>query len=117
MRRRILVVEDEMLIALHIEDMITQMGFEVVGPAMRLGPALEMARSESLDGAVLDVNLANEKSFPVADALRERGIPFLFATGYGSKGLDDAYRDVGTIQKPFQFQDLERAIHLALGDG
>ena len=106
-----------MLIALHIEDMVTELGFEVVGPAMRLAPALVMARSEKLDCAILDINLASERSFPVADALRDRGIPFIFATGYGSKGLDDAYRDVGTIQKPFRFQDLERAIHQALGDG
>jgi CheY-like chemotaxis protein len=117
MALRILVVEDEMLIALHIEDMVTELGFQVVGPAMRLAPALAMARSESLDCAVLDVNLANEKSFPVADALRERGIPFIFATGYGSKGLDDAYRGAATIQKPFRPQDLERAIHRALGAG
>jgi DNA-binding response OmpR family regulator len=116
MTRRILVVEDEMLIALHIEDMVTQLGFDVVGPAMRLAPALAMARTESFDCAILDVNLANEKSFPIADALRDRGIPFIFATGYGSKGLDDAYRGVGTIQKPFRSQDLERAIHQALGE-
>lgn len=105
-----------MLIALHIEDMITQLGFEVVGPAMRMAAALSLARSEDIDGAILDINLANEKSFPVADALRERNIPFLFATGYGSKGLDDAYRGVATIQKPFRSQDLERAIHQVLGD-
>lgn len=106
-----------MLIALHIEDMVTELGFEVVGPAMRLAPALAMARSGIFDCAILDVNLANEKSFPIADELRERGIPFIFATGYGSKGLDDAYRDVRTIQKPFRPQDLERAIHQALGGG
>ena len=106
-----------MLIALHIEDMITELGFEVVGPAMRLAAALALARSESFDCAILDVNLANEKSFPIADALRERGIPFIFATGYGSKGLDDAYRGAATLQKPFRPQDLNRAIHQALGKG
>ena len=106
-----------MLIALHIEDMLTELGFEVVGPAMRLAAALALARSESFDCAILDVNLASEKSFPIADALRERGIPFIFATGYGSKGLDDAYRGVGTIQKPFRSPDLERAIRRALDGG
>ncbi len=117
MRRRILVVEDEMLIALHIEDMVRELGFEVVGPAMRLAPALALARSESLDCAILDVNLAGSKSFPVADVLRARAVPFIFATGYGSKGLDDAYRGAATLQKPFRPQDLHRALHQALGGG
>lgn len=113
---RILLVEDEMLIALYIEDMLADLGFEVVGPAMRLEPALLMAREAVFDLAIVDINLANEKSFPIADALRERGIPFIFATGYGTNGLDDAYRGTRTLQKPFESEDLARAIRQVLSE-
>ncbi|QND66650.1 response regulator [Mesorhizobium loti] len=89
-RLRVLVVEDEALVAMLIEDMLLELGYEVLGPAMRLGPALEMARDEIFDLAVLDVNLANEQSFPVAQLLQERGIPFVFATGYGLRGAGRA---------------------------
>ena len=73
-----------------------------------------MAREESFDVALLDVNLASEQSFPVAHVLRERGIPFIFATGYGSKGLDERFRDEITLQKPFEMRQLEQAIFSAL---
>ena len=106
-----------MLIALLLEEMVTALGFEVVGPAMRLDAALSMARSESFDCAILDVNLASEKSFPVAEVLRQRGLPFIFATGYGSQGLDEAYRDIRTLQKPFQAEELGKAIRQAIGAG
>ena len=109
---KVLLVEDEMLIAMHIEDMLAELGFEVVGPAMRLRKALEIAREESFDFAVLDVNLANERSFPVADVLRERGIPFIFATGYGSAGLADDYKGTITLQKPLEPGQLRDAIAL-----
>ena len=85
-----------------IEDMLVEMGFEILGPAMRLEPALEMAREESFDLAVLDVNLANEQSFPVAQVLNERGIPYVFATGYGLTGLNGRFQEVTTLQKPFE---------------
>lgn len=111
---RVLVVEDEMLVAMMIEDMLIELGFEIVGPATRLQRALHLAHEESFDFAVLDVNLANERSFPVAMVLRERGIPFVFATGYGSPGLTDGFRDTVTLQKPFQKQQLSRAISTAL---
>lgn len=107
---KVLLVEDEMLIAMHIEDMLTELGFEVVGPAMRLQKALEMAREESIDLAVLDVNLAGERSFPVADVLHERSIPFIFATGYGSAGLTDRYKNTITLQKPIEPRHLRHAI-------
>lgn len=111
-----LVVEDEVLVAMLIEDMLTDLGFEVVGPAMRLQRALAMAEDEGLDFAVLDVNLANEQSFPVAHRLRERGIPFVFATGYGSMGVREHFQDVFTLQKPFQQHELQHAISIALAD-
>lgn len=112
--RRVLIVEDEMLVAMLLEDMLVEMGFEVVGPALRLQRALEIAREESFDFAILDVNLATERSYPVADVLRERGIPFIFATGYGSPGLDGSYRDAVTLQKPFEPHQLVHAIASAI---
>jgi CheY-like chemotaxis protein len=108
---RVLVVEDEMLVAMMISDMLTDLGHEPVGPAMRLEQALELARKERIDAAVLDINLGGgKKSFAVADVLRERRVPFIFATGYGSKGGGEAYRDVETLKKPFETTALGRAL-------
>ena len=107
---RILIVEDEMLVAMNIEDMLLDLGHEVAGLASRLEPALSLAREAAFDVAMLDVNLAGEASFPVADALRERGIPFLFATGYGIQGIAEDYRDAPVLQKPFRALDLEQAL-------
>ena len=107
---RVLIVEDEMLVAMNIEDMLLDLGHEVAGLAGRLAPALALAGEAELDLAMLDVNLAGEQSFPVADILIGRGIPFLFATGYGIKGIPDAYRDRPVLQKPFRAQDLGEAL-------
>jgi CheY-like chemotaxis protein len=109
-RLRILVVEDEMLVAMNIEDMLLELGHEVAGLASRLGPALALARESRFDAAMLDVNLAGEPSFPVADLLIERGIPFLFATGYGRQGIEERYRGFPMLQKPFRAEELGRAL-------
>ncbi|WP_292147081.1 response regulator [Mesorhizobium sp.] len=109
-----LVVEDEALVAMLVEDMLGELGHEVVGPAMRLAPALKMAREEIFDFAILDVNLANEQSFPVAQLLQEKGTPFVFATGYGLRGLDERFRGIMTLQKPFLLQELADAISVLL---
>lgn len=98
---RILIVEDEMLVAMLIEDTLSDLGHEVVGPAMRLETALAAADSDDFDFAILDINLAGKQSFPVADRLTERGIPFAFASGYGAAGLIDPYREKPVLQKPF----------------
>ncbi|HEY6916844.1 MAG TPA: response regulator [Allosphingosinicella sp.] len=107
---RILVVEDEMLVAMNIEDMLLDLGHEIAGVASRLDPALTLAREADIDLAMLDVNLAGDLSFPVADILETRGIPYLFATGYGRKGVKDEYGGVPVLQKPFRARDLEEAI-------
>jgi CheY-like chemotaxis protein len=107
---RILIVEDEMLVAMNIEDMLEELGHEVVGIAGRLGTALALARDEAFDVAMLDVNLAGDRSFPVADLLIARGIPFLFATGYGLDGIDEKYRDRPVLQKPFRAAELAAAV-------
>src|ERR1700709_523125 len=82
--RRILIIEDEVLVAMYLEELLTEMGHQVAGPAARINDALELAREAAFDFAVLDVNLAGVPSFPVADVLRQRGIPFVFVTGYGA---------------------------------
>ena len=114
-RLRILVVEDEMLVAMNIEDMLLAMGHEVAGLASRLAPALQLAREGEFDLAMLDVNLAGEASFPVAAVLVEQEIPFLFATGYGVKGVAEEYRARPVLQKPFRASDLQAALRLSIG--
>ncbi len=109
-RLRVLIVEDEMLVAMNIEDMLLDLGHEVAGLASRLEPALSLAREGQFDLAMLDVNLAGETSFPVAAILAGRGIPFLFATGYGVKGIAEDYRAYPVLQKPFRARDLELAL-------
>ena len=109
MRLRILIVEDEMTIALLLEDMVSDLGHEPAGLAMRLPQAMQMAETEELDLAILDVNLDGRMSFPVAQVLERRGVPFLFATGYGSAGLEPPYRDRVVIRKPFSLEDLGKA--------
>lgn len=108
--QRVLVVEDEMMIAMLIEDMLVDMACEVVGPGFSLNQAVALARKEAFDLAVLDVNLGGSESYPVADILRERGIPFIFATGYGQKGLTEAYQNVTTLKKPFTSDELASAL-------
>lgn len=111
---RILVVEDEMLVAMLMEDMLTDLGYEVVGTASRVNKAVEMAERETFDVAILDLNLNGQEAYPVADALILRGIPFAFATGYGETGLREPYRNRPILQKPFQQQHLKRVIAEAL---
>src|SRR5690242_12307025 len=81
---RLLVVEDEMLIAMTIEDVLSDLGCTVVGPASSVAKAMDLLGKEEIDGAILDLNLKGEQAIPVAQALQDRGTPFFFLTGYGS---------------------------------
>lgn len=108
--KRVLIVEDEVLLAMDLEDLLTALGHEVVGQATRIDKAMELARESDIDFAVLDINVAGTKSFPVADILRERGIPFAFVSGYGTEGLMGGYRDFPALQKPYAQEDLERTL-------
>jgi len=110
---RVLVVEDELLVAMLIEDYLRDLGYEVVGPAMRLDRGLELARTEQIDFAMLDINLADRLSFPIADVLAERGIPFIFSTGGGRGRLVPRHEHSVTLHKPFDLSDMERALGAA----
>jgi DNA-binding response OmpR family regulator len=104
---RILVVEDEMLVAMLVEEMLGMLGCEVVGPAATLDEAVAAVRANRLDGALLDANLHGRDSSPVAEALRECGVPFLLVTGYGRGDLGRAALNAAPrVKKPFRFQQL-----------
>ena len=109
-RRRVLIVEDEMMIAMMIEDMLFDLGYQVAGMAAKPGQALEMICSGSPDAAILDVNLDGHNSYEIAAALDERGVPFLFSTGYGARGVAERFRSRPILQKPFRQEDLEKAL-------
>ena len=107
---RILVVEDEAMIAMQLEDFLTALGHSVEAIATRMDRAVLLATDIDIDFAILDVNVAGTQSFPVADILRHRGISFMFATGYGTAGLVAGYRDEVTLRKPYGPQELELAM-------
>ena len=110
--KQILVIEDEAIVASMIEDMLSEFGAIVVGPAGTLAKALELAKTEPIDAAVLDVNIRSERIDLVAEALRGRGVPFVLATGYGAAaGIGDAL----VVEKPFTRDRLESALVRALG--
>ncbi len=109
-RKRALIVEDEAVVAIMIEEMLQDLGCEVVGMAGRLPQAVAKARELDLDFGVLDVNLGGDMTYDVADALMERSIPFIFATGYGSAAIPSKYAAMPVIQKPFAPVALEVAL-------
>jgi CheY-like chemotaxis protein len=104
--RRILVIEDEALIAGQIQSLLVGQGCLVAGPVRGLDNALALARSEPLDAAVLDVNLSGSQSEAVADALRQRAIPFVVLTGYADSGLSAAFYGAPVVAKPFDEEEL-----------
>jgi len=110
---RVLLVEDESLVAALVEDLLLDAGCDVV-LAMRLDEAMAVANEGEVELGILDVNLGEERSYPVADALRARGTPFIFATGYGRNGLNGAYSDVPVLQKPYRAAELLRCAADAL---
>jgi CheY-like chemotaxis protein len=114
-RPRVLVVEDEYLVALLVEDMLQTLGFQVVEIAPNIGAATTAAEAGDFDVAILDVNLNGAMSNPVAEILTRRKIPFIFATGYGKSGPHEHYVDAPSLQKPFEEADLGRALSAALG--
>ena len=112
--KRVLVVEDEMMIRMLLEGMLTDLGHTVAAEAGGIEEAVALAKKGAFDVAVLDVNLNGHQVTPVAEILLERGVPFIFASGYGQRGVPEAYRAIPTLQKPFQTDALAQAIETAV---
>ncbi|MFV3073477.1 response regulator [Niveispirillum fermenti] len=106
--QRILVVEDEFLIAIHVADIMADLGFIVAGPVGSVGQALTLADQDRIDGAVLDVNLSGQLVFPLAAALAERDIPFILTSGYDAGGLPPEWRSRPHLRKPVEERELAR---------
>ncbi len=109
---RVLLVEDEAMVAMMVEDMLTDLGCVVVDVAGTVSRGLALAGDEAveLDGAILDVNLGGEKVYPIAEALATRGVPFIFSTGYSLAGIASAYAHVPILPKPYEQEDLEEQL-------
>jgi two-component SAPR family response regulator len=110
---RVLVVEDESMVALHLENMLEEMGCRVVASVPRLVKALRVAGSMDFDLAVLDINLAGEVVYPLAMRLAHRGVPFVFSTGYSTSSLPPELSDRPVLRKPFTLASLKKAVALA----
>ena len=112
--RRLLVVEDEYILAMDLAHSLEDQGAEVIGPAGAVAPALALlASSEKLDAAVLDINLGGTLVYPVVDALRERGVPCVFVTGYSRWVGPEAYANIPRLEKPVELRALARALSAA----
>jgi CheY-like chemotaxis protein len=113
--RRILVVEDEMIASWRWEKMLVELGCKVVGPAARVNEALAMIETEAIDAVLLDINLNGEKSYPVADVLAARDVPFFFSTGYNKDSIPPGYQDFPVLQKPYGATELSAILaHLLI---
>jgi CheY-like chemotaxis protein len=104
--RRILVVEDEMMILITVEDMLADLGCESVTAAATVDQALALIDAQVFDAAMLDLNLNGNKSHPVAATLAARGVPFFFSTGYTGHDMRDGFRDRPLLKKPFRYEEL-----------
>jgi len=114
---RVLVVEDEYLIALMICEILEKVGCVVVGPASSLESARKLSSRESIDGALLDINLNGEVVYPVADQLDRLNVPYVFVSGYGTVKLPDRFQDRPFITKPFLPHVLVQALESITGNG
>jgi DNA-binding response OmpR family regulator len=113
---KVLVLEDETLVSMMVEDMLLDLGCEVVGPFAKLDQALAYVDGDGaeIDAALLDVNLGGVRSFPMAEALAGKGVPFVFTTGYDESGLPDIWRGRPTLRKPFMMGEMAEALRKAL---
>jgi DNA-binding response OmpR family regulator len=112
---RVFVVEDEPMIRIMVTDMLGELGHTIAAEAGHLDQALELAQSAELDLAILDVNLKGRLITPVAELIRARKLPIIFATGYGAEGLPEQFRDLPALQKPFQLETLAAMIDDVMG--
>jgi DNA-binding response OmpR family regulator len=107
---KLMILEDEILVAMYLEEILSDLGHKVISSVNRVKDAMIIARDGDFDFAVLDVNIAGTPSFPIADILRQRGIPFVFATGYGQESVTREYGDHRTLCKPYAPEALKLAI-------
>jgi len=112
---RLLLVEDEALVAMALKDMLTELGFEVVGACSKVSEALAVVTNQDVSAAVLDINLGDELSYPVADSLVAKGVPFVFITGYGAEAIEGRFATCRVLQKPIQRQMLQNAFIVGSG--
>jgi PAS domain S-box-containing protein len=108
--KRILLVEDEVLVGMMMRDVLTDIGFFVAGPFCTMAEAVSAAQAQQFDGAVLDLNLGGELAYPVANLLRAQSVPFLFVTGYGQDAVDGKFGQIPILQKPIDREALERSM-------
>ena len=113
----VFLVEDEVMIRMMVADMLEELGYKVAAEAGDIVEAMRLAQSTEFDFAILDVNVNGKVISPVADVIKAKGRPFIFATGYGSSGLPEQYRDRPALQKPFQLDALGKTIEAALRGG
>ncbi|MGA7789073.1 MAG: response regulator [Xanthobacteraceae bacterium] len=114
-RPRVLLVEDEALVAMMIQETLTEFGFQVIGPVGTASEALAAAREKHVDAAVLDINLGDGLVYTVAEILGKRGVPFVFVTGYDADSVDPRFSGVPILQKPIE-RDMLQKIFLLGGD-
>jgi CheY-like chemotaxis protein len=112
---QVLIVEDEELVAMLLEDMLADLGCEVTASVRSLTAAFEAIEKAPPQLAILDVSLAGKQVFPVAEALAEKGLPFIFSSGYGSSIVPSAFKAAPVLPKPFQPRELVEAIRTAVG--
>lgn len=109
----ILIIDDEFLVLWALQDELERLGFEHIQTASSVAGSLELVEHSHLDFAFLDVNLGDQKSFPVADALDEKGVPYAFVTGYGRAGLDGRFRDATVLAKPVSRRAVQEIVTVA----
>jgi CheY-like chemotaxis protein len=110
----VFLVEDEVMIRMMVADMLEELGYRIAAECGEIGEAMKLAQHAEFDIAILDVNVNGKVISPVAELIKARNRPFIFATGYGSSGLPEEYRDRPTLQKPFQLETLAKMIDKAL---
>jgi len=113
-RTSILLVEDEVMISMMVADMLEELGYTIAGEAGDIDEGIRLVQAVDFDIAILDVNVNGKVITPVAEAVQMRGLPLVFATGYGAQGLPEKFRDRPTLQKPFQIETLARTIEAVL---
>ncbi|ABD07440.1 response regulator receiver domain protein [Rhodopseudomonas palustris HaA2] len=112
--RTVFLVEDEAMIRMMVVDMLEELGFSVAAETGEINEAVKLAGTTDFDVAILDVNVNGKVISPVADVLKARNRPFIFATGYGTQGVPEDYRDRPALQKPFQIESLKQALDTTL---